>query len=448
MYIYGPGTYNCAVKSFVVNQKWILLGALAGVIMAWISDSFFRVGLSGAFFLLVMAFLDEFILGRNPRYVIPGKGYLLLLFLLTLIPRLYLFDLESGDYTSNLSLWFDILKNEGFSSLRNDFHSYPPSYLYLMYGMTLTGIQKLWAIKIISVAFDYLLAFAVFRIVVGVCGRRIGTLAAVISLMLPTVMMNGALWGQSDSIYTSFLLLSLGSFMRGKGNSGMIWYAVAFVFKVQALFFILVPLYFYLSKQVRLHTFLLIPLFFAISVVPNWLVGRGFADLMLLYTKQTGLHDALSLFAPNVYQWMAWAPTFIFTEAGIAFTGALVGLFCLLVYRRPIRLGASQLLQLALLSTLLVPFFLPRMHDRYFFPADVLALVYAFFFPKRWFIPVLVCGASFFAYLYFLFSTLTVFPFSILAAMMGIALFVVLRDFLHTYLNSIKNGYSAESETG
>jgi len=35
----------------------------------------------------------------------------------------------------------------------------------------------------------------------------------------------------------------------------------------------------------------------------------------------------------------------------------------------------------------LTPFVLPRMHERYFYPADALSLVAAFFNPELWFVP-------------------------------------------------------------
>ena len=41
------------------------------------------------------------------------------------------------------------------------------------------------------------------------------------------------------------------------------------------------------------------------------------------------------------------------------------------------RLEGADLLLLALASASLMPFLLPKMHDRYFFPADVLSFAYA-----------------------------------------------------------------------
>ena len=62
------------------------------------------------------------------------------------------------------------------------------------------------------------------------------------------------------------------------------------------------------------------------------------------------------------------------------------------------------MIALATASTLLVPFVLPRMHDRYFFAADVLSIVLAFVVPRLIPVAVLVQLASFFAYLPYLFD--------------------------------------------
>jgi Gpi18-like mannosyltransferase len=69
---------------------------------------------------------------------------------------------------------------------------------------------------------------------------------------------------------------------------------------------------------------------------------------------------------------------------------------------------------LALLSLLLVPYTLPRMHDRYFFPADVLSLAYVAYFPAFFAIPVIVNLSSLFPYITYLFGQEVV-PLSLLA---------------------------------
>ena len=57
-----------------------------------------------------------------------------------------------------------------------------------------------------------------------------------------------------------------------------------------------------------------------------------------------------------------------------------------------------------LASVALVPFILPRMHQRYFYPQDIFSLLAAFFMPELWFLPILSQVISVLAYSPFLFN--------------------------------------------
>jgi uncharacterized membrane protein len=79
------------------------------------------------------------------------------------------------------------------------------------------------------------------------------------------------------------------------------------------------------------------------------------------------------------------------------------------------------------------------MHERYFYMADVLSIVVAFYRPRLWLVPVLVQFASFFSYLPFLFgrrgAETTVIGFPVLAAAMLVALILVVWDYLKVQLD-------------
>src|SRR6185437_6819032 len=72
-------------------------------------------------------------------------------------------------------------------------------------------------------------------------------------------------------------------------------------------------------------------------------------------------------------------------------------------------------------------FVLPHMHDRYFYSADVLSIVYAFQRPSRWFLPIAVVSASVICYIPFLWGE-TPLPTSFAAALMAGALAVTTFD--------------------
>jgi len=77
----------------------------------------------------------------------------------------------------------------------------------------------------------------------------------------------------------------------------------------------------------------------------------------------------------------------------------------------------------------MIPYLLPRMHERYFFLAHLVAIVFAFYFPRYWFIPVGVIGVSLFSYAHLALGG-SVVRLEMLSLAMGILLLIVSRDFV------------------
>jgi Gpi18-like mannosyltransferase len=46
-----------------------------------------------------------------------------------------------------------------------------------------------------------------------------------------------------------------------------------------------------------------------------------------------------------------------------------------------------------------MPYLLPKMHERYFYPTDILSIIFAFYFPEYRWVAISVQLASFFSYL-------------------------------------------------
>ena len=72
--------------------------------------------------------------------------------------------------------------------------------------------------------------------------------------------------------------------------------------------------------------------------------------------------------------------------------------------RAKLDINRNTLVLMGLVSVALVPFVLPKMHDRYFYPADVFSLLAAFYMPELWFVPILYQVISTLAYMVFLFN--------------------------------------------
>ncbi|TNE81816.1 MAG: hypothetical protein EP332_02390 [Bacteroidetes bacterium] len=353
---------------------------------------------------------------------------------LSLVLRFVFFDFESGDYTGNVRMWYETLDQGGFMALKESFHGYPPIYLYFVWIATLLPLPPLWAIKLFSVAFDYVMAYFAFRIMKLRWSNFRAFVGAMCILLFPTVLTNSAMWAQLDSMHTAMLMASLYYFMVDKGNKAMWAFAFAFIFKFQTVFFILIPLVAYLRGKIELKHFLYVPLVFFLMVLPNWIIGRPLIEMLLIYGLQAKTFGMLTQFAPNVWQFFAWAPVDLFSRFATLFTLSLIALFVLWVYFKKPKLSTEFWLDTALLSTLLIPFFMPFMHDRYFYPADVLAIVFAFYRPKYFWVGLLVGLSSFGTYLYFLIGGLEIFPMKFFALGMLIALIGVSKHYVQTYI--------------
>jgi Gpi18-like mannosyltransferase len=161
-------------------------------------------------------------------------------------------------------------------------------------------------------------------------------------------------------------------------------------------------------------------------VIPAWVAGRPLRDVLTMHWQQAETFKQLSMNAPNLYQWLP-DDYDLFGRFGIVLALTAMFVFCLVVWKSRAEITDELLVRLALVSLLLVPFFLPRMHERYFFPADVLAIVYAFYFPRRFYVPLVVGLVSLFSYFPFLFGK-TVIGLTWLAFLMGAMLLVVVLD--------------------
>lgn len=352
--------------------------------------------------------------------------------------RLTLFQFQSGDYVSHLGLWYDYIQTHGgFSALRDNFSNYTPPYLYLMWLATKLPVEKLYAIKLIAIPFDFLLASIVLLITcLKYQNKTIRMLAFFAAVFAPTVIFNSALWAQSDAMYTSFLLAAVYYLIRKKPVAAFACFSVALSFKTQAIFLAPLFLILYLKNRVPAWVVVLFPAIYFLFVIPSWIAGRPLWDLLTMHWQQAETFKQLTMNAPNFYQWLP-DDYELFGRFGIVLALTSVFVFCLVVWKSRAEITDELIIRLALLTVLLMPFFLPRMHERYFFPADVLAIVYAFYFPRYFFVPLIVGLVSLFSYFPFLFGK-TVIGLSLLAMLMGAMLLGVTIDTVRALYPSIE----------
>ncbi|WP_153035163.1 glycosyltransferase 87 family protein [Amycolatopsis sp. YIM 10] len=320
--------------------------------------------------------------------------------------RTLFFDYRSGDYNAFLLRWYEFIEqNGGWRALRQEFSNYNAPYLYLLVVLSYLPVPPLIGIKLISVVFDFVLAYFAYRLVdLRYPGRWWPLPAGAVVVFLPTVVLNSSMWAQADSIYSAFALGGLYFALRHRPYLACAFFGLALAFKLQAIFLFPVLLLLVLAKRVPWRALLLVPAVYLVLDVPALLIGADPVALLTIYATQTETYGQLTLNAPNAYQFLTGVTdTDVLKAVGVALTGALLlgGIVALLA--RATELTTTRILLLATVSALLVPYFLPAMHERYFYLADVLTVVAAFHLPRLlWPLPILTQFASLFSYLPYL----------------------------------------------
>lgn len=297
--------------------------------------------------------------------------------------------------------WYDYARDHGVASLGVAFTNYTPVFTYLLLAATsLDGlVPPLALIKAISFTFEFGCAVTAYRLVATLSPDPWrAALAFCVVWLLPGVLHNGALWGQADAIWTFSLLLTLLGLLRDRPVWAMLAFAAAFAVKAQAVF--LGPVLFGLALRGRVPwaSFGLIPLVYAAAAIPVLMAGRPVADVLTIYLDQAHAFRLLSTSAANLYMFApeAWYGIGVWVCMALA---ALCGLALAIAIARVERLTGETLVFAAAFSLMLMPFVLPKMHERYFYAFELLVVVVACLHPVFWRVVILSQITSALAYL-------------------------------------------------
>jgi Gpi18-like mannosyltransferase len=331
-----------------------------------------------------------------PRYLLIG-----IIFAVTI--RLVCVPNKSVDYKYFLDPWYDFIASHGgFSALKYGFADYTPSYLYwlLIASTLLSGLPKILAIKLFAMSVDFICAFFTYKIVklkypVG----KMANWAFLAVILSPTVIYNSSLWGQCDVIYTTGLIACVYFLSIHKQVPALISFGVALSFKLQAMFLAPLLLILLVKKRISWLYLPIIPLAYLVAILPAWIAGRSITELLLVYFEQSNKYKELAKNVPNLYQWIPNEFYNIVVPIGLMLTVTAILLLVYLVYRNKLEITQDRLIYLATMSVFFMPYLLPKMHERYFYPTDILSIIFAFYFPQYRWVAISVQLASFISYL-------------------------------------------------
>ena len=347
-------------------------------------------------------------LSRTNFLYVPGA----LLIAVSLAIQVSWFPTPTGDYTYAIKNWFGILQTSpGLSAFSQPFSDYAPLYLYLLKLLSLLPFDSLYSIKALSLLANIAiaaLAALIARDLSGRCNR--GQIFLVFSLFMcvPTMAINTSLWGQVDALYAAPVIASFYFILRDRPFLASVLFGVAISIKLQSIFFLPVLAGYLFRKRETAAYILVPPMIFFLTVLPTAFEGR-FLYWFLIYARQVGEFTELSLSAPSAFAFvnnlsLARPQQDVLFWAGIVLAAAC-GIGIANLVQRTSRLKAATIALLGLLCVLVVPYFLPRMHERYFFLADMFACLYLIFEPRRWYLATTVVFASLVSYMPYLFGS-------------------------------------------
>jgi Gpi18-like mannosyltransferase len=279
--------------------------------------------------------------------------------------------------------WYKHILDYGpVAAFAEPFSNYTPTYLYLLAAVSLADpvLSPLAVIKLLSLAGTAFLAAALADLLgaLGTDPKR-----AFLIFVLPTAVLNAALLGQCDALWAGSCVLAVAAMIRGRTTAALVWCGVAIAFKAQSAFIAPFVIGGLIGWRTPLWRWAIPPVVFVGLMLPAWLIGWPAQDLALVYVRQVQFFEFPGNLA-NPWIWgTQYAPElaqrlYPFGYAAAAGAALAIGALAAGSIRKP-----RAMLALALISAMAMPFLLPKMHERYMFLADVLALAVVLAHPSR-----------------------------------------------------------------
>ena len=290
--------------------------------------------------------------------------------------------------------WFDHIAATGpVAAFAQPFSNYTPLYLYLLAAIAPFGavVPPLLLIKLLSLTGTVALAFAVRHLLLRLGAPEANRGAALIAV-LPSFVLNADLMGQCDAMWGAACVMALTAAIDRRHAVMLAWCGLALGFKAQSVFVAPFFLALLINRRVPFRLWPIPLLVAAATMLPAWAAGWPARDLAMVYLRQAEHFQALSMNAPNIWALVQALPLGGLPLAGLAFAAAIGVTGAYIARLSATYLDDRTFVAAALLAPLIVVGLLPRMHERFFFLADVLALVLALTCRNRrgWTIALLV----------------------------------------------------------
>lgn len=305
-----------------------------------------------------------------------------------------------------IMMWFDeIAEKGGLLALKENIGDYTVPFQFVLALLSYIPVNRVVVYKYFVTLFDILLSFEISKIVYLLTKSEFKRfLSFSLVFLFPLFIVNSAVWGQCDSIYAFFVILSMRKVLEKKYLWAFVFFGIGFSFKLQAIFFLPFLVISYFSERKFPFTYFLVAFaaFYAANI-PAFLFGRSLLEPITNYFRQTGEFERLYL---NIFNlWYMFEGGFVeFFYIAIAATLLVLGGALLFLFNKKELDLSEHYLELAVWCTWTCTMFLPAMHDRYTFLAELFLLILCIVKNKFYSVALIQFLCSFQAYVYFLYQ--------------------------------------------
>lgn len=332
---------------------------------------------------------------------------------LGLVLRFFGMEFESGDFFVFLKPWWEQIKTSGLGALSTQVGNYNIPYQIIIFLMSLLPIEPIIGYKMLSIIFDIILSVCAAKLVYEFNSKENKFLALItyaVTFCSITVILNSAFWSQCDSIYVSFILLSIIFILKDKAIPSFIMLGVALAFKLQVIFILPFFVFYYvLTRKISILHFLIIPAVDFVMCLPALFFGRNPMDIIKVYLDQTNDTKRMYSNIPNFYAFMVdynnEAKYTLLKGFSIFLTFTVLTIVLIIMIQKGIDLSDRRIFLLTAVWTVFTSvMLLCSMHDRYAYLLDILVIIYALAYRKNIWVAVLCNLISLRCYCYYLFD--------------------------------------------
>jgi Gpi18-like mannosyltransferase len=325
-------------------------------------------------------------------------------FLIGLIIRLQGFNYISYDAQFYLLKWSEEIQKNGLGVLTEMRLQNNYSYLYHFSIYILdTFIQSsLYSYKLFSLLFELGTAVVLFQISKLVTKDVLTRWIIVLLYWLnPVIIVNSSYLAQSDSLWSFFLVTAVYFMIMQKENYSSFLTGAGISFKLQSIFLLPTLIVFLHTKQLVKH-FLLLCIGLCIFLLPGFLLTKNlFLAIQPLFIQSTTFRGSFSYGFGGFWE-LVQPFSQITNNLSLPFSVLgkqvlatdlviIIGSFLAFVTIRwfviqfkkiIINSSSKNIILVSYFFAMLVPFLLPKMHDRYYYFADVLSCFIIILSPK------------------------------------------------------------------